>query len=173
MIFEKATAADLDEIGALYDAVCDWLEAHVNYPHWKKGVYPTRADAEESLEAGTLYVCRDGDVIAGTVKLNHIPEEGYAGVTFGTPDDYARILVFYTLAVRPDHLGRGVGRMMMEAGEKLAREQGCIALRLDAVKDNLPAERLYERCGFKLVATRSLGYEYAGIPLNDIYEKIL
>lgn len=39
------------------------------------------------------------------------------------------------------------------------------------VKGNLPAERLYQKCGYQLVGTVSLGYEEYGIPWYDLYEK--
>lgn len=173
MFLNKADEADIDAVGVLYDAVCDHLETGVNGPHWKKGVYPTRADAEAALKAGELYVCRAGEQIAGTVRLSHIPENGYTGVRWSTPDDYGRITVLYALAVHPDYMNKGVGTFIMQEAERIAREEGCMALRLDAVKDNLPAERLYVRCGFHYVATKSLGYEQYGIPFYDLYEKIL
>ena len=31
---EKAAAADIDEMGRLYDSLNDYLEQHVNYPGW-------------------------------------------------------------------------------------------------------------------------------------------
>lgn len=173
MLLEKAGEKDIAAVSALYDAICDWLETHENYPHWKKGVYPSRQDAEEGVRSGTLYVCREGGAVIGSVRLSHEPEAGYAGTVWGTADDYARILVVYSLAVDPAHLRTGVAGAMMAEAEKLAGAQGCIAMRLDAVKGNVPAERLYARCGFRFVTTKSLGYEAYGLPLFDLFEKIL
>lgn len=173
MRFEKASERDIGAVTALWGRVCEYLEAHVNYPHWKKGVYPAEADAEAGIADGTLYVCRDGETLLGTLRLSHVPEAGYAGVRWHTPDDYARILVLYTLAVDPAHMRRGVGRAMLAAAERLAADGGCTAMRLDAVRGNLPAEALYARCGFSYVATKSLGYEAYGIPLYDLFEKVL
>ena len=173
MIFKKATRNDIGAVGALYDTVCEHLETHVNWPGWKKGVYPTRADAEKGVREGTLYMLRDGGEIIGAVKLSHEPEAGYAGVCWGTPDEYDKILMIYALAVRPDRMRTGVAGRMMEEAEKIAREQGCVAMRLDAVTGNLPAEKLYTRCGFRCVVTKSLGYECYGLPRFDLFEKIL
>lgn len=41
MNIELARATDVNEIEALYGAVVDDLLANVNYPGWKKGIYPT------------------------------------------------------------------------------------------------------------------------------------
>lgn len=43
----KAVLSDLEQIEFLYNDLCDYLEVHENYPGWKKGVYPTREDAEK------------------------------------------------------------------------------------------------------------------------------
>ena len=47
---EKAAAADIDEMGRLYDSLNDYLEQHVNYPGWRKGIYPAREDAEKGIK---------------------------------------------------------------------------------------------------------------------------
>lgn len=172
-VFRKATAADLDEIAALYDSLCGYLNEHENYPHWEKGVYPTRSTAEMGIELGIQYVClRDGR-IAGTIRLCHVPEEGYRGAAWKTPDDYSRILVLYTFGIHPDFLGSGAGLFMLESVEKLARKEGCVSLRLDTVTGNIPAERLYLKAGYEYIETKSLGYEMYDLPWFDLYEKVL
>lgn len=173
MIFQKATRAELDEIGGLYDAVCEDLGTHENYPGWKKGVYPTRDDAQDALKENALYVCKRENAVVGTVILRHKPEAGYTGVNWQTPDDYKKIYVVYTLAVRPDATGSGVGAYMMDAIEQIARAEGCIGIRLDVVKGNVPAEKLYRKCGYRYITTKSLGYEAYGLPWYDLYEKVL
>ena len=45
MEIRKGTEKDVKEIALLYDSLNDYLERHVNYPGWKKGVYPIREDA--------------------------------------------------------------------------------------------------------------------------------
>ena len=57
MKFVKADFTDIEEISKLYDDVCDYLCTHENYPGWKKGVYPTKDDAESNglLKHGTYY----------------------------------------------------------------------------------------------------------------------
>ena len=57
--------------------------------------------------------------------------------------------------------------------ERVSREERCVSIRLDVVKDNIPAERLYQKCGYQLAGTVSLGYEAYGLPWFHLYEKIL
>ena len=63
----KAVDADIDCIEMLYEDICDYLDAHINYPGWKKGIYPARCDAEKGLTENVLYVAQVGEIIAGTI----------------------------------------------------------------------------------------------------------
>lgn len=169
----KATEADLDCIENLYEDICDYLEAHRNYPGWKKGIYPVRRDAEKGLAANGLYIACLGQKAAGTIILNHEPEEGYKNGKWLTEDNYRHIYVIHTLAVHPDFLKHGIGTELLMFAEKPAREEHCTSIRLDVVKENIPAKQLYQKCGYQLTGTVSLGYEAYGLPWFDLYEKLL
>ena len=54
MIFKKATQDDIEAVSTLYEAVCDYLSSHINYPGWQKGIYPAKADAQSSFDEGTF-----------------------------------------------------------------------------------------------------------------------
>jgi len=75
-----------------------------------------------------------GEVVAfGMLRGWH---EGYATPSLG-------------IAVRPDREGRGYGRAMMVALERLARERGAPRIRLRVHPDNLRARRLYDGQGYR------------------------
>lgn len=169
----KAVEKDLDCIANLYEDVCDYLETHKNYPGWKKDIYPLRGNAEKGLAANALYVARIGGKTVGTVILSHEPEDGYRNGKWLTADDYRHIYVVHTLAVHPDFLKCGIATELLAFAERMAREEQCISIRLDVVKDNVPAESLYQKCGYRLIGTVSLGYEAYGIPWFHLYEKLL
>ena len=169
----KAVEADIDDIEKLYEDVCDYLKMHKNYPGWKKGIYPARFHAENGLIKQTLYVARMEEKTVGTMILNHDPEEGYKDGKWLTEDDYRHICVIHTLAVHPDALKCGVGTELLIFAEQTARKEGCVSIRLDVVKDNFPAEQLYQKCGYQLIGTVSLGYEAFGIPWYNLYEKLI
>ena len=173
MEFIKADIKDLEEISRLYDAVCDYLCTHQNYPGWIKGVYPTGEDAKAGIEERSLYVAKEQNKIVGALILRHKPEEGYKNVAWASQSDYEKIYVVYTLAVHPDQMGLGIGEKLLDFAEEVARKEGCVSLRLDVVKGNLPAENLYRKCGYQYVGTTSLGYEAYGLPWYNLYEKIL
>ena len=175
MIFKKATQYDIEAVSTLYGDVCDYLSSHINYPGWQKDIYPAKADAQSSFDEGTLYICRgnNGNAIIGSVVLKHAPGNCYSGEHWLTPDDYEKIYVIHTLAVHPDYNHLGVGKYMMNAIEEMAKKEHCISIRLDVVKGNVPAEKLYQKCGYQYITTKSLGYEDIGLPWFNLYEKPL
>ena len=40
---------DIDSLEELYNNINDYLESTINYPGWKKGIYPVRKDAEDGI----------------------------------------------------------------------------------------------------------------------------
>lgn len=115
----KATIQDINAVEYLYNHLNDYLATHVNYPRWKKGVYPIREDAETALREANLYVA-------------------------------------------------------VAHGEVIGKQQGARAIRLDTYEDNLPAARLYEKCGFRYMGLVDLGLEELyGLKWYRVFEKVL
>jgi GNAT superfamily N-acetyltransferase len=61
----------------------------------------------------------------------------------------ARPLInIHDLAVLPEHRGQGVGRRLLEAVERKARDLGCCKLTLEVAENNGKARRIYGAAGF-------------------------
>jgi ribosomal protein S18 acetylase RimI-like enzyme len=58
------------------------------------------------------------------------------------------------LVVARDGEGRGVGRALLEAGERWARERGYRLVTLNVFRDNERARALYERAGYVAEITK-------------------
>ena len=168
-----ATENDIDAIEHLYDDLNDYLASHKNYPRWKKGVYPIREDAEDALAEGNLYVAIiDGDV-AGTVVFSSEQDETYREIDWQIAFDVP-VIVICKLAVLPKYFGCGVGKALLEYAEVVGRQQGAKAIRLDTYEENLPAARLYEKCGFRYMGLVDLGLEEIyGLKWYKVFEKVL
>lgn len=173
MKIRKGTTGDIDEVACLYDAITDYLEQHMNYPGWRKGIYPTREDAERGIGEGTLFVAEVEGKIAGTMILRHEPESGYALADWKTNLEYDEIFVLYTLAVHPTYLKMGIGRKIMEFVLDYAAECKMKAVRLDVYEKNTPAIHLYESLGFRYIDTLDLGYSQFGLDKFRLYQKLL
>ena len=56
-IFRKAELKDIDAVEKVYEAVLDKEESTgIIYTNWRKGLYPTRKDAEKAFNLDTLFV---------------------------------------------------------------------------------------------------------------------
>lgn len=173
MEIRKGTLQDIDEVAALYDALNDYLESHTNYPGWKKDIYPIREDAEQGIREENLWVAIEDGRIAGTVILNHQPEEAYQTVDWHNSFLYQDIFVVHTLAIHPQFMKRGIGRALLEFAEAYARQQNIKEIRLDVYEKNVPAIRLYESMGFRYVDTVDLGYGMHGLNAFRLYQRQL
>jgi ribosomal protein S18 acetylase RimI-like enzyme len=113
-------------------------------------------------EAGRVLVAREGSAIVGHLQL-----------VDGTNDDEAELK---SLAVREDHRGRGIGRMLVERAVAACRDEHRSTLLVATAAADTRALRFYQRLGFRLLHverdafTREAGYpeiEVDGIPLRD------
>lgn len=76
-----------------------------------------------------------------------------------------------TVDVHPDHRRRGVGRLLLRAGEGKLREWGITGAVLTVGTRNVPAQRLYEREGYTLFR-RIPGYYESGDDALEMHKRI-
>lgn len=173
IIVRRATVNDIEDIERLYDELNDYLAEHENFPRWKKGVYPIRKHAEEALIGGTLYVATIDEKIAGTTVYSCIQDEAYRNIDWQIEVDVP-VIIIEKLAVNPKYFGQGVGTALVDHAGVLGKQQGAKAVRLDTYEENLPAAKLYEKCGFKYVGLVDLGLEEIyGLKWYKVFEKVL
>lgn len=173
MEIRKGTPEDIDEVAELYDAETDYLEKHVNYPGWRKGIYPAREDAVLGIDKDNLFVAVEKGRIAGTVILSHEPEKAYALADWHNQLEYKDIIVIHTLAVHPEFLHQGLGREIMKFIIDYGTKLNMKALRLDVYETNTPAIQLYETFGFEYIDTVDLGYSAYGLNWFKLYQRLL
>lgn len=164
---------DIEALAHLYDDIHDYLVTTYNYPGWKKGVYPTRQDAVDGINEKCLFVVTENNEIIGSMILRHKPEPAYLKVSWQAALDYKKVLVIYTFVVKPKKLKQGIGKRMLEFVEQYGLDTKMKALRLDVYENNIPAIRLYEKCGYQYIDTVSLGLEDYGLDWFRLYEKLL
>jgi GNAT superfamily N-acetyltransferase len=89
------------------------------------------------------FVWEEGGRIIGNASLHEV--EGQPGR-----------FVLANVAVDPEERSRGIGRALVEASIRLARQRGASILILQVEPDNERAVRLYTHLGFRLLTTRTL-----------------
>lgn len=164
----KAMAKDIDIVAEIYDRILDNEERTGKvYTNWKKGLYPTKNDALAALDAGTLYVGEAEGKVLACVNLNHIQPPEYSKIRWSNDAEGNEVLVIHTLCIPPECAGKGFGRQFVEFSEKLAKEQGCRAVRLDTYEGNAPAASLYTKMGFTFVGSEDFNFQ------NVIMERLI
>ena len=169
-------AARPDEFAAVqnfYHKLIDMMEGAEFHPRWEKYVYPSDGFLRSSLEHGELYVGMLGCEIAAAMVINGEGAEGYAGAPWRVSAADGEFYVIHALGVLPSHHGRGFARELVRAAIGEARAKGMKALRLDVLNGNVPAVRLYESEGFRLVSRVKLFYEDTGLTDFLLYEYAL
>lgn len=90
---------------------------------------------------GLLFVAEEGGRLIGTVMGGYDGHRGW----------------IYSLAVRPDFRGRGVGRLLMEEVVRELDARGCVKVNLQIVGTNREVVGFYERLGFSVEDRISMG----------------
>ena len=145
MMLEIARMEDLEAICALYESTCAQMQA-AGLNQWSWGEYPSRDIVREDLEAGRLYVARQGGAPICAVAIDREQEEQYARVDwlFGT-----RPGSFHRFAVAGELRGQGLGRKVLGEIIQILQGMGCDSLRCDTSAENAAALHLYESQGMR------------------------
>ena len=161
---------DIAAVGRFYDHVVKNLCENINYPKWSYQEYPSESSVREMTEKGCQFVCLEQDVIVGAFVLNDDPQGKYENAEWTGQVPRGEYMVCHTLAADPSLKGKGIGKQMVGYCIEYARNHGYKAIRLDVVPDNIPAKRLYEKCGFRYIGDADLERNIDEIPLFSLYE---
>ena len=169
MIFEKANEEDYVPVSNFYWKLIDEMQSENDKIGWKKGIYPSDDYLVRSLADGELYNLTD-DKMYACVILNSIGNEGYQGVKWSIDCAENEVLIPHALAVAPSEQGQGIGTLLVNEIIRFARSEVKKAIRLDILGTNIPAEKLYTKCGFRFVEAKQLFYEDTGLTEYKMYE---
>lgn len=169
----KADPQELENIRTFYHQLTDACQrAHYDIG-WKKDIYPSPELLKESLSAGELYIGLMNGRMASAMILNHECNDGYQDITWPAALPPASITLIHALGVHPEYAGQHIGRRMVEFAADKAKTAGQKALRLDVLKGNTPAEKLYTRFGFQSRGVVRMYYEDTGWTDYEVYEYLL
>ncbi len=160
--FRKATENDIDAIEQIYNKIHRYEKEGKLTVGWEEGVYPVRETAVHSLAKDELFVAEADEVTVGSAIFNHFQPEGYDRVKWQYEYDESRILVMHTLTVDPDYGRKGIGNKFTLFYEEYAKENDCLALRIDTQEKNAAARKMYNKLGFRETGITDVSFN--GIP---------
>ena len=113
---------------------------------------------------GDRIVC--GVIISGNDDI-------YNEITWPTEATTEEVSVLHLLVVHDDFSGRGFAKRLVAYSADVSRKLGKKVIRLDVIKGNIPAEKLYIKCGFKFVVEQKIFYEDTGFADFRMLEMVL
>jgi diamine N-acetyltransferase len=166
------TADDLSDVAALaartFALACPPGTAQASIDRFiAEQLSPARFDAYAADPQRRLLVARrDGDAV------------GYAMLVLGAPDEIAAQLArtptveLSKLYVDASHHGGGIAAPLMAAAVATARDEGARGVWLGTNEANGRAIRFYEKCGFRIVGTKT--FDVGGELHHDVVlERVL
>lgn len=147
LTFRKAQPSDLENIFGIFSRAIENMQS-IGIDQWDE-LYPSKADIENDIKLGQMYLAVSGVDIAAAYVLNISFDEEYKLGRWRYSEN--RFMVVHRLCVNPDYQNQGVALKTMLYIENELRKQGVEAIRLDAFEKNSYALRLYNRLGFETV----------------------
>lgn len=172
-MIELCRKEDIPQVAALYDKVTAYLELHVNYPHWRHGIYPAYDYVVDSCSHGMLYAVKQGGRVVGAFTLGEDPQGKYDNATWQIPLQMGQYVVLHALAIDPDYTRQGLAKEALSFVIHHARLLGYKAIRLDVVPGHTPGKKLYESVGFVYLGDVDLERGFEDIPVFSMYELVL
>lgn len=173
MKIKEATADQYQAVRLFYHHVIDGIATMPYGAGWIKDVYPAPEFIMESIDMGELYIATEMDNIAAAMVLNHSGNESYMQYEWPTAAADSEVTVIHALGVDPEKAGKGYGRRMVQFAIDTARQNQQKVIRLDVLKGNVPAEKLYSGMGFQYLHTLQMFYEDTGWTDFELYEYTL
>ena len=153
-MIRKAILKDVNSIEDTYNEHFQYELNHTAFTVFKKGVYPTKDDAERAIY-GALFVYEENGTIVGSIIIDKVQPIEYATIPWKEKLSEDEVMVIHLLMVRPSMSGKGIASSLIKFATELAQKNSCRALRLDTGSQNIPALSLYQKNGFEIIASAS------------------
>ncbi len=170
MIIREAEPKQFQEVRELYYDIIDAVGDSGDSVGWKRDIYPAPDFLLDSIRRGELFIAEEGDTIVGAMVLNHLSNEEYQSFDWPTQAEESEITMIHALGIRPSCRGKGCARQMVRFALDHAREHGQKVIRLDVLKGNVAAKKLYTGMGFRYLHSLPMYYEDTGWTDFELYE---
>ena len=162
MLARKAQNSEKNAVISFYEDICRELNGARYTPYWEVGVYPTYEELGENIENGRVYIGFENSDIACAAVISIGEDPIYADHEWNLRTDDQKIGIIHLLAVRSAYRGKGTsGEFLIYLLDQM-RMMGLEVCHLDALGDNLPAVRFYEKFGFETSGISIVHYEDLG-----------
>jgi len=113
-----------------------------------------RAGVLKYLDTGKFLLLEQNGALAGCVYVERRGDRMYLGL----------------LSVAGAEQGKGLGSKLMDAAEKFAANEGCVAMDLRVISERSDLRPFYERLGYSAIATEAVA---ASIPVKVPFQFVV
>jgi len=166
----KAESDQFQDVRQFYFDVIDGIGDAGDSVGWKKDIYPAPEFLKDSIGNGELYIAEEEGTIVGAMALNHQSNDEYSKFDWPTKADDEEVTVIHALGILPSERGKGYAKQMVSFAIDLARKDNQKVIRLDVLKGNTGAKKLYSGMGFRYLHTLPMFYEDTGWTDFELYE---
>ena len=163
---------DFETVKGKYIDVIENTPDIEKYARWIYGKHPTDELLKAYIDRGEMYVLTDGEEIAGMAAVALCQGDEYLNISWEKDLPNDEVATVHLLAVCLDYRGKSLGLRILDEAMEIAVQNGKKALRLDALKSNLPAQKMYEKAGFIYRGEQRLYAENTGMTEFLYYEKV-
>jgi len=152
----KARIDDLNAVMNLYNDIIDQTENMDVYARWKKGLHPAEKMIRDYIEMNAMYILKENDVLIGAMAVTLGNDTEYQSITWKVSAKDNEAAVLHILGVHPSYQKKGIGNRLIDEAVRIAKGNKKKALRLNALKSNIPAQKFYIKKGFVYCGTLNL-----------------
>lgn len=113
-MIRKAILKDVNSIEDTYNEHFQYELNHTAFTVFKKGVYPTKDDAERAIYAGALFVYEENGTIVGSIIIDKVQPIEYATIPWKEKLSEDEVMVIHLLMVRPSMSGKGIASSLIK-----------------------------------------------------------
>lgn len=170
MTLIRATENDFGRLAEFYRCTVAETKCMELYARWIYGLHPSDEMIVGYIKAGSMFFSEVDGKIASAVAVVPCQGKEYRNVPWNLNLADDEVSVVHILCVAPELQKKGIAARTMRRVIEMSRKSGKKAVRLDALKCNTPARRLYESLGFSSAAERNWHTENAGQADFVLYE---
>ena len=133
--FEKANIPFVYELMSELSNLSSLHTATIPLEEWQKSFAESKDTYEEN------FIVYKNDIPCAWLKLNGLRNKDVAWISM--------------LVVSNEFKHQGVGQSAIEFAIGYLKQRGCKQIKLQTTEDNLPAIKLYSKCGFTVISKNS------------------
>ncbi|MDT3766507.1 GNAT family N-acetyltransferase [Gleimia hominis] len=197
---KQADGKDVARTQRAYEEIKDFLASEVTYRHWHTENHPSEQDIQRWIERGQMFIAlhhgaaelgarssaagsaadtnaggqepADAELV-GVMALDQAVPQGYEAAPWLVDAAPSEVLAVHALGVVPGYQRRGVAKFLLDGALEVARELGCVTVRLDVLAQNTPGMKLYADYGFKDLGLFHVDYDTTDLHDFHLFEYVL